>query len=54
MAGRREDHRSEDAAEALRIPEAHMEAQGVFWRTMGMWLLEHELDYTLAQLPQLA
>lgn len=47
MAGRREDHRSEDAAEALRIPGARVEAQGVFWGSMGMWLLEHELDYTL-------
>lgn len=24
-----------------------MEAQGMFWRSTGMWLLEHELDFTL-------
>lgn len=33
----REEHRAEDAAEALRTPGA----QGVFWRNKGM------LDYTL-------
>lgn len=24
-----------------------MEAQAVFWKSMGMWLLEHKLDFTL-------